>query len=74
LAAADRIRRDRNPQRYCRIREGHAAFVSRVIRLAYLSPAVLEQLVTQKAELEIPVSHLSATALEPWAEQGSAIA
>ncbi len=45
-------------------------FVSRVIRLAFLSPSAMEQLVTGARELEIAVYDLAATALVPWAEQG----
>jgi hypothetical protein len=44
-------------------------FVSRVIRLAYLSPALLEQFITRTAELEISVEQLAGTTLEPWVGQ-----
>lgn len=67
----------------CRLEAGEAAtlqdiadhekvtlpFVSRFIRLAYLSPAVLQQVVTMREGVALPLDRLAAAVLEPWAEQ-----
>ncbi|MCW5731689.1 MAG: hypothetical protein KIT20_13095 [Alphaproteobacteria bacterium] len=44
-------------------------FVSRYIRLAYLSPMVLERLLIHRRPSALPLDKLTATALVPWAEQ-----
>jgi hypothetical protein len=44
-------------------------FVSRFIRLAYLSPAVLDRLLLQRRTSAVPIDRLAAAALLPWAEQ-----
>jgi len=44
-------------------------FVSRIIRLAYLSPDVLERLLLWRAPPSITVKELAKAASLPWAEQ-----
>jgi hypothetical protein len=44
-------------------------FVSRIIRLAYLSPTVLERLLIHRRPCALPLDRLAAAALAPWAEQ-----
>jgi hypothetical protein len=44
-------------------------FVSRTMRLAYLSPIVLEKLVTHRRPCRLPIKDLSAVAGCPWIEQ-----
>lgn len=44
-------------------------FVSRMIRLAYLSPAVLEHIVAQRKSIGTTLDLLSGAALEPWTTQ-----
>jgi len=44
-------------------------FVSRYIRLAYLSPTVLERLLIYRRPSALPLDKLAAAALAPWAEQ-----
>lgn len=44
-------------------------FVSRYIRLAYLSPRVLERLLIHRRPCALPLDKLAAAALAPWAEQ-----
>ncbi|MDP2354906.1 MAG: hypothetical protein Q8M31_02450 [Beijerinckiaceae bacterium] len=44
-------------------------FVSRMIRLAYLSPDVLERLVISRVPLALSLNDLCAIAERPWAEQ-----
>ncbi|MDP2356201.1 MAG: hypothetical protein Q8M31_09070 [Beijerinckiaceae bacterium] len=44
-------------------------FVSRMIRLAYLSPDVLERLVIRRVPLALSLNDLCAIAERPWAEQ-----
>ena len=44
-------------------------FVSRMMRLSYLSPDVLHQLVTQRVPLALSLNDLIAVAELPWAEQ-----
>ena len=44
-------------------------FVSRVLRLAYLSPDVLEQLVIRRVPLALSLNDLCAVAERPWGEQ-----
>jgi hypothetical protein len=44
-------------------------FVSRTIRLAYLSPTVLEQFLVHRRPSALPLAKLAAAALMPWAEQ-----
>ncbi|MCW5750198.1 MAG: hypothetical protein KIT81_03550 [Alphaproteobacteria bacterium] len=44
-------------------------FVSRTIRLAYLSPMVLERLLIYRRPSALPLDKLAAAALAPWAEQ-----
>ena len=49
------------------------AFVSRFLRLAYLSPDVLERLLVQRRVCALPLDKLAATALVPWAEQAGVV-
>ena len=44
-------------------------FVSRMIRLAYLSPDALERLVIRRVPLALSLNGLCAIAERPWAEQ-----
>jgi hypothetical protein len=44
-------------------------FVSRTMRLAYLSPIVLEKLVTHRRPCRLSIKDLSAVAERPWIEQ-----
>jgi len=44
-------------------------FVSRTMRLAYLSPVVLEKLVTHRRPCRLSIKDLSAVAGRPWIEQ-----
>jgi hypothetical protein len=44
-------------------------FVSRYIRLAYLSPRVLERLLIHRRPCAPPLDKLAAAALLPWTEQ-----
>ena len=44
-------------------------FVSRIIRLAYLSPDVLERLVIWRVAQSVTVNELAKAASLPWAEQ-----
>lgn len=44
-------------------------FVSRTIRLAYLSPTVLERLLIHRRPCALPLDKLAAAALAPWIEQ-----
>ncbi|TVR80025.1 MAG: hypothetical protein EA405_11550 [Rhodospirillales bacterium] len=44
-------------------------FVSRYIRLAYLSPRVLERLLIHRHPCALPLDKLAAAALAPWIEQ-----
>jgi hypothetical protein len=44
-------------------------FVSRYIRLAYLSPMVLERLLIHRRPCALPLDKLAATAQAPWCEQ-----
>jgi hypothetical protein len=44
-------------------------FVSRTMRLAYLSPIVLEKLVTHRRPCRLSIKDLSAAAERPWIEQ-----
>lgn len=44
-------------------------FVSRFIRLAYLSPMVLERLLIHRRPCALSLDKLAASALAPWAEQ-----
>jgi len=44
-------------------------FISRRIRLAYLSPAVLERLLITRASPAVSLNDLAAAAERPWAEQ-----
>lgn len=44
-------------------------YVSRLIRLAFLSPAVLQQLLIHRRPSTVSIDRLSAAALAPWAEQ-----
>ncbi len=49
------------------------AFVSRFLRLAYLSPDVLERLLINRRACALTLDRLAATALVPWAEQAGAV-
>jgi hypothetical protein len=44
-------------------------FVSRMMRLAYLSPDVLEELIIRRAPPALSLSELMAVAQRPWTEQ-----
>lgn len=44
-------------------------FVSRMMRLAYLSPKVLDQLVIRRVPPALSLNDLAAVADQPWAEQ-----
>ena len=44
-------------------------FVSRMMRLSYLSPDVLQRLVTQQVPLALSLNELIAAAELPWAQQ-----
>ena len=44
-------------------------FVSRTMRLAYLSPIVLEKLVTHRRPCRLSIKDLSVVAERPWIEQ-----
>ena len=44
-------------------------FVSRLMRLSYLSPDVLQRLVTQRVPLALSLNDLIAVTELPWAEQ-----
>ena len=44
-------------------------FVSRMMRLSYLSPDVLQQLVTQQVPLALSLNELIAAAELPWVQQ-----
>jgi hypothetical protein len=48
-------------------------FVSRTMRLAYLSPAVLEHLVIRRMPPALSLNDLVAVANRPWAEQMGAV-
>lgn len=48
-------------------------FVSRLMRLAYLSPEVLEHLVIRRAPLALSLNDLVAVAERPWAEQPNCV-
>lgn len=45
-------------------------FVSRMMRLAYLSPEVLDHLVIRRVPAALSLTDLVAVADRPWAEQG----
>lgn len=49
------------------------AFVSRFLRLAYLSPDVLERLLIHRRPCALPLGRLAGTALMPWAEQAGVV-
>lgn len=44
-------------------------FISRFIRLAYLSPIVAERIVSERDRVAVSLDDLAAAALEPWARQ-----
>ena len=48
-------------------------FISRMLRLAYLSPAVLERLLIARAAPAVSLNDLAAAAERPWAEQMDAV-
>lgn len=48
-------------------------FVSRYIRLAYLSPAVLEHILLHRRQCAVPLDNLTAATLAPWTEQQSVV-
>ena len=48
-------------------------FVGRMIRLAYLSPSVLETLVIARKPPALSLNDLMAVAERPWAEQMDAV-
>jgi len=47
-------------------------YIGRMIKLAYLAPAVLEKLLLHRCPLEVSIKDLTAVADLPWAEQVSA--
>ena len=47
-------------------------YIGRMIKLAYLAPAVLEKLLLQRCPLAVSVKDLTAIADLPWAEQAAA--
>jgi hypothetical protein len=49
------------------------SFVSRLLRLAYLSPDVLRMLVTERRPCAISIEALAKAATLPWAEQVDAV-
>jgi len=48
-------------------------FVSRFLRLAYLSPGVMERLLIQQRPSMLPLDRLAATSLVPWREWAEAV-
>lgn len=48
-------------------------YVSRMIRLAYLAPVVLEKLVLEGCQLAVSVKDLTAAAELPWPEQEAVV-
>ena len=48
-------------------------FVSRMVRLAYLSPEVLKQLIIRRVPPALSLKDLVAVAERPWAEQMDAV-
>lgn len=44
-------------------------FVSRLIRLAYLSPAVIDRIIANGEPVAVSLERLAATALKPWRGQ-----
>ena len=44
-------------------------FVSRFIRLAYLSPTVLDRIVADQTPVAVSLDDLAAAAIQPWAGQ-----
>lgn len=44
-------------------------FISRMLRLAYLSPAVLEQLLIHRCPSALSIADLAAVTERPWTEQ-----
>ena len=49
-------------------------YVGRMLRLAYLAPAVLERLLIQRAPPAVSIKDLALAAELPWAAQGAMIA
>ena len=47
-------------------------YIGRMIKLAYLAPAVLEKLLLQRCPLAVSLKDLTAIADLPWAEQVAA--
>ncbi len=47
-------------------------YIGRMIKLAYLAPAVLEKLMLQRCPLAVSIKDLTAVADRPWAEQADA--
>ncbi len=48
-------------------------FISRMLRLAYLSPEVIEHLVIRRVPPAVSLNDLGAAAERPWAEQKDAV-
>lgn len=48
-------------------------YVGRILKLAYLAPAVLEKLLLQRCPLAVSIKDLTAVADLPWAEQVAAV-
>lgn len=47
-------------------------YIGRMIKLAYLAPAVVEKLLLQRCPLAVSIKDLTAVADLPWAEQVAA--
>ena len=47
-------------------------YIGRMIKLAYLAPAVLEKLLLQRCPLAVSIKYLTAVADLPWADQVAA--
>jgi hypothetical protein len=48
-------------------------FVSRFVRLAYLSPVVIERIVSERRGIAVSLDRLAAAALHPWAVQAALV-
>lgn len=46
------------------------AYVGRVLKLAYLAPAVLETLLIKRQAPAVSIKHLTMVAEQPWEDQG----
>jgi len=48
-------------------------YVGRILRLAYLAPAVLDKLLIQRVSPALSIKHVTAAAELPWVEQDAAV-